>query len=155
MNAIAAHTSSLARYLHARLSSLRHGSGDRVVRFFGCWESTATSSSPSSLSLPSSSRLVLSKSEEVVADKLKIGLGKKREGDASVVATSPPIEGQGPVLAMGFLRPGEGGHVGHAEVEKLASLEGIQLRTGCFCNPGACQKALGLNDDDVKEHLER
>lgn len=62
--------------------------------------------------------------------------------------------GQGPVLTMAFLRPG-GQHVGHAEVEKIASLENIQLRTGCFCNPGACQSALGLTDDDVKEHLER
>ncbi|CAN0511143.1 unnamed protein product, partial [Ectocarpus sp. 12 AP-2014] len=40
-------------------------------------------------------------------------------------------------------------------VEKIASLENIQLRTGCFCNPGACQSALGLTDDEVKEHLER
>lgn len=62
--------------------------------------------------------------------------------------------GQGPVLAMCFLRPG-GGYVGHAEVEKLAGLENIQLRVGCFCNPGACQKALGLSDADVREHLER
>ncbi|CAN0474410.1 unnamed protein product, partial [Hapterophycus canaliculatus] len=33
--------------------------------------------------------------------------------------------------------------------------ENIQLRTGCFCNPGACQAALGLTDEDVREHLER
>lgn len=38
MEAVAAHTSSLARYLHSRLSSLRHGNGDAVLRFFGCWD---------------------------------------------------------------------------------------------------------------------
>jgi molybdenum cofactor sulfurtransferase len=29
----------------------------------------------------------------------------------------------------------------------------IQLRTGCFCNPGACQLALGLDDDQVVENF--
>lgn len=61
---------------------------------------------------------------------------------------------QGPVLAMMFLRPG-GGHVGHAEVEKVAGLEGIQLRTGCFCNPGACQAALGLSEKNVMDNFEK
>ncbi|CAN0528636.1 unnamed protein product, partial [Scytosiphon promiscuus] len=37
MRAVAAHTSSLARYLHAQLSSLRHGTGEPVLRFFGGW----------------------------------------------------------------------------------------------------------------------
>lgn len=30
------------------------------------------------------------------------------------------------------------------EVERLAGLEGVLLRTGCICNPGACAAALGL-----------
>jgi hypothetical protein len=30
------------------------------------------------------------------------------------------------------------------QVSRLAALHGIQLRTGCFCNPGACAKYLGL-----------
>ncbi|CAN0549488.1 unnamed protein product [Laminaria digitata] len=111
MKAVAAHTSSLARYLHAQLSDLRHGTGEPVLRFFGRWGKSTP-------------------------------WGKK----------STPA---GPVLAMGFLRPGGRGHTGHAEVEKLAGLENIQLRTGCFCNPGACQTALGLSDEDVREQLER
>lgn len=61
---------------------------------------------------------------------------------------------QGPVLAMCFLRP-RGDYVGHVEVGNMAEIENIQLRTGCFCNPGACQRALGLKDDDVRENLER
>lgn len=71
-----------------------------------------------------------------------------------IIKGTPRKRTQGPVIAMGFLRPG-GGHVGHAEVEKIAGLENIQLRTGCFCNPGACQAALGLSDADVRENLER
>jgi molybdenum cofactor sulfurtransferase len=68
----------------------------------------------------------------------------------------PPPTGphlRGPVLAFNLRRP-QGEYVGYAEVEKLAGLYRIQLRTGCFCNPGACQVALGLSDDDVKEQLE-
>ncbi|CAM9990697.1 unnamed protein product, partial [Choristocarpus tenellus] len=62
--------------------------------------------------------------------------------------------GQGPVVALSILRPG-GEHVGYAEVEKLAGLEDIQLRTGCFCNPGACQAALGLSDEEIRDNFER
>lgn len=29
----------------------------------------------------------------------------------------------------------------------MANLFGIQLRTGCMCNMGACQMHLGLSDD--------
>ncbi len=38
------------------------------------------------------------------------------------------------------------------EVEKLAGLSGIMLRSGCFCNPGACAGHLGLTNDDVIAH---
>ncbi len=31
------------------------------------------------------------------------------------------------------------------QVSRLADLHGIQLRTGCFCNPGACAQHLGLS----------
>lgn len=36
------------------------------------------------------------------------------------------------------------------EVEKLAGLEDIRLRGGCFCNPGACSASLGLSDQDIQ-----
>eukprot|EP00887_Chlorella_sp_A99_P004517 scaffold34.g4517.t1 len=51
----------------------------------------------------------------------------------------PGVVGQGPVVA---------------EVERLASLHGIHLRTGCLCNPGACAAALGLTPADVRSHYE-
>lgn len=55
---------------------------------------------------------------------------------------------QGAVVACNFLRP-DGSYVGYAEVGKLAAIHAIQLRTGCFCNPGACQAYLRLTDNDL------
>ena len=36
------------------------------------------------------------------------------------------------------------------EVERLAGLSGIMLRGGCFCNPGACARHLGLTSLDIQ-----
>jgi molybdenum cofactor sulfurtransferase len=48
----------------------------------------------------------------------------------------------------------DGRCIGYNEVSKLAGLHNppIQLRTGCFCNPGACQEALGHTDDQIKKN---
>ena len=40
------------------------------------------------------------------------------------------------------------------EVEKLAGLHGIFLRTGCFCNPGACARHLGISASQSKRNFE-
>lgn len=63
----------------------------------------------------------------------------------------------GSVLNFNLLRPASsgGGFVGYREVEKLASIHGIHLRTGGFCNPGASQAYLQLSHAQVKEHVER
>ena len=45
--------------------------------------------------------------------------------------------------------------VSPAQVAKVASAAGIQLRHGCFCNPGACAKALGLRPEDVRAAADR
>lgn len=50
----------------------------------------------------------------------------------------------GPTISFNLKRS-DGSWIGYHEVEKLASLSGIQLRTGCFCNPGACSKFIGLS----------
>ncbi|KAL5731571.1 molybdenum cofactor sulfurtransferase [Ranunculus cassubicifolius] len=59
----------------------------------------------------------------------------------------------GPTIAFNLKHP-DGSWVGYREVEKLASLSGIQLRTGCFCNPGACSKYLGLSHMDLLSNIE-
>ncbi|KAM7495726.1 hypothetical protein LguiB_030335 [Lonicera macranthoides] len=60
---------------------------------------------------------------------------------------------QGPIVSFNLKRP-DGSWFGYREVEKLASLSGIQLRTGCFCNPGACAKYLGLSLWDLMSNIE-
>mmetsp|Transcript_26223 Transcript_26223/g.73513 ORF Transcript_26223/g.73513 Transcript_26223/m.73513 type:complete len:633 (-) Transcript_26223:588-2486(-) len=59
--------------------------------------------------------------------------------------------GQGPVVAFNLRRP-SGKWVGCREVERMAALEGIRLRTGCFCNPGACALHLGLDAKTVERN---
>ncbi|KAL6562442.1 Molybdenum cofactor sulfurase [Orobanche gracilis] len=59
----------------------------------------------------------------------------------------------GPTVSFNMKRP-DGSWIGHREVEKLASLSNIQLRTGCFCNPGACAKHLGLSHSDLLSNVE-
>ncbi|KAK0137586.1 Molybdenum cofactor sulfurase [Merluccius polli] len=47
------------------------------------------------------------------------------------------------------------GHIiGYSQVDKLASLYNIHLRTGCFCNTGACQHFLDITDQAVKKNLQ-
>ncbi|KAL6603139.1 hypothetical protein ACP70R_043500 [Stipagrostis hirtigluma subsp. patula] len=59
----------------------------------------------------------------------------------------------GPTITFNLKRE-DGTWFGHREVEKLASLSGIHLRTGCFCNPGACAKCLGLSHSDLVSNFE-
>ncbi|KAA8527170.1 hypothetical protein F0562_008601 [Nyssa sinensis] len=64
-----------------------------------------------------------------------------------------PCDKLGPIVSFNLKRP-DGSWFGYREVEKLASLSGIQLRTGCFCNPGACAKYLGLSHLDLLSNIE-
>jgi molybdenum cofactor sulfurtransferase len=58
--------------------------------------------------------------------------------------------GPGPSVAFNIYGSDDS-PVGYDEVSRLASLNRppIQLRTGCFCNPGACQTAIPLSNADV------
>jgi selenocysteine lyase/cysteine desulfurase len=42
----------------------------------------------------------------------------------------------------------------YGDVERAAGQSGIALRGGCFCNPGAAEKALELPGDAMRECLE-
>uniref|UniRef100_A0A667YV23 Molybdenum cofactor sulfurase n=1 Tax=Myripristis murdjan TaxID=586833 RepID=A0A667YV23_9TELE len=44
--------------------------------------------------------------------------------------------------------------IGYSQVDRLASLYNIHVRTGCFCNTGACQHFLGITNEEVKRNLE-
>ena len=58
------------------------------------------------------------------------------------------IVGQGPVVNFN-LKHSDGTFVSPKDVARLASLNGIHLRSGGFCNPGAIQHYLGVSDDDI------
>ncbi len=44
--------------------------------------------------------------------------------------------------------------IDHREVERRAAKRGISLRTGCFCNPGAGECALGLSKPELDQCFE-
>ena len=61
-------------------------------------------------------------------------------------------EDNGPIIAFNLLKS-DGRFVGYNEVRKLAELNNIMLRVGCFCNPGACEEFLGLTMDKTLENV--
>jgi selenocysteine lyase/cysteine desulfurase len=58
-------------------------------------------------------------------------------------------EGRGGTLAMNFY-DGAGRVIDHQLVERTAGERRISLRTGCFCNPGAGEVALGLTKQEIE-----
>jgi selenocysteine lyase/cysteine desulfurase len=70
-------------------------------------------------------------------------------GEPLVMLYGPPgIEGRGGTVTLNF-RDGAGRVVDHEQIERLANHRGISLRTGCFCNPGAGELALGLSGPEI------
>jgi molybdenum cofactor sulfurtransferase len=58
-------------------------------------------------------------------------------------------EARGGTVTLNLYDP-QGHLLDYRRVEELAGAEGISLRTGCFCNPGAGEMAEGLNEDDMR-----
>ena len=58
------------------------------------------------------------------------------------------VNNRGGTLAMNFYDPDEH-FIDHLIVENKANQMGISLRTGCFCNPGDGEMALGLSADEL------
>ena len=58
------------------------------------------------------------------------------------------MEKRGATIAMNFYDP-DGHFIDHLKVEARANEMGISLRTGCFCNPGDGEMALGLSADEL------
>jgi molybdenum cofactor sulfurtransferase len=61
------------------------------------------------------------------------------------------LQHQGPTVAFNVYNS-LGSCIGSTEVEKLASIKNIQLRTGGLCNPGGVAIALELSPDDLKRN---
>ena len=58
------------------------------------------------------------------------------------------MEGRGGTLTVNFY-DAEGLLIDHARIEQEANLANISLRTGCFCNPGGGEVALGLSKTEL------
>uniref|UniRef100_H3C4W8 Molybdenum cofactor sulfurase n=1 Tax=Tetraodon nigroviridis TaxID=99883 RepID=H3C4W8_TETNG len=60
---------------------------------------------------------------------------------------------QGPILNFNLV-DSRGQIVGYSQVNRMASLYNIHLRTGCFCNTGACQYFLGITNQQMKRNVQ-
>lgn len=58
----------------------------------------------------------------------------------------------GPIIAFN-LRNNDGSWIGKSEVEKLATVKSIQLRTGTLCNPGGTAAQLGLTAAEMRKNF--
>lgn len=95
-----------------------------------------------------------------LAKKLHEGLSSLRHGNGKDVchvyrdmtSTYEDATTQGPIIAFN-LRNECGGWVSNAEVEKLAAIKNIQLRTGGLCNPGGVASSLGLAPWEMKKNF--
>jgi selenocysteine lyase/cysteine desulfurase len=61
----------------------------------------------------------------------------------------PSTVSRGATVALNFLDP-SGRVIDERAVGRDASAAGISLRTGCFCNPGAGERAFGLTKDVLR-----
>ncbi|KAL9637488.1 MAG: hypothetical protein Q9164_002159 [Protoblastenia rupestris] len=69
--------------------------------------------------------------------------------DPSCYSTS---HAQGPIVALNF-KNSQGDFVSNAEVEKLANIRNIHLRSGGLCNPGGIASSLGLEAWEMKRNF--
>lgn len=60
---------------------------------------------------------------------------------------------QGPTITFN-MRRADGSWVGYSEVEKLAAVKGIHIRTGGLCNPGGVESYIGLKAWEIVQNYE-
>ncbi|KAM6922165.1 molybdenum cofactor sulfurase [Lycodopsis pacificus] len=60
---------------------------------------------------------------------------------------------QGAILNFN-LKDCHGQIIGYSQVDRMASLYNIHVRTGCFCNTGACQSFLGITNQQMRRNLQ-
>ncbi|KAL0475722.1 molybdenum cofactor sulfurase [Neurospora intermedia] len=92
----------------------------------------------------------------LLARRLYQGLKGLRHANGALVCAiyspDPEREDSGPVVAFN-IRNAQGIWISLAEVEKLATLKGIHIRTGGVCNPGGIATALGLEPWEMKQNF--
>uniref|UniRef100_A0A671XLE5 Molybdenum cofactor sulfurase n=1 Tax=Sparus aurata TaxID=8175 RepID=A0A671XLE5_SPAAU len=60
---------------------------------------------------------------------------------------------QGAILNFNLM-DSHGQIIGYSQVDRMASLYNIHVRTGCFCNTGACQSFLGISNQQMRRNLQ-
>ncbi|XP_070772305.1 molybdenum cofactor sulfurase [Enoplosus armatus] len=60
---------------------------------------------------------------------------------------------QGAILNFNLM-DARGQIIGYSQVDRMASLYNIHVRTGCFCNTGACQSFLGITSQQMRRNLQ-
>jgi len=88
--------------------------------------------------------------EALTAPIVETLLGLRHDNGRRVVALYGPanMDGRGGTVAFNFVDR-EGREVDPGLVERLAGEQGISLRTGCFCNPGAGEVSLGISKQEL------
>jgi len=99
---------------------------------------------------------------EVIAERVRCLTGwlldellalRHSNGRAMVRIYGPvTTENRGGTVTFNLYDP-QGHLLNYRRVEELAGEEGISLRTGCFCNPGAGEMAEGLTEEDMRAGL--
>jgi molybdenum cofactor sulfurtransferase len=96
---------------------------------------------------------------EVIAERVRCLTGwlleellalRHSNGRAMVRIYGPATtQARGGTVTLNLYDP-QGHLLDYRRVEELAWQEGISLRTGCFCNPGAGETAEGLTEEDMR-----
>ncbi|KAM7385938.1 hypothetical protein PAMP_001978 [Pampus punctatissimus] len=60
---------------------------------------------------------------------------------------------QGAILNFNLM-DAHGQIIGYSQVDTMASLYNIHVRTGCFCNTGACQAFLGITNQQMRRNVQ-
>lgn len=85
--------------------------------------------------------------------KLRQDMTQLRHGNGQLVCRIHGLDApdSGPVIAFNLLDEC-GKHVSNAEVEKLAIVRKIHLRTGGLCNPGGTATYINLTPEEMRQH---
>jgi selenocysteine lyase/cysteine desulfurase len=78
------------------------------------------------------------------------GIAKLTRDGAPIVRIYGPtsLQARGGTIAFNILRP-DGSPLPYQHVEEAARIRGIAIRGGCFCNPGAAERAFDFDKHDL------
>lgn len=132
------HTFGLARYTYMLLSSLCHGNGQPAAQIYaeGQFESPSTQGAILNFNLMDSNGHIIGYSQVSL---IKMHFLLLHNYLMCLCAKA----GLGEIFKIVLC----------SQVDRMASLYNIHVRTGCFCNTGACQSFLGITSEQMRKNL--